>query len=43
MGFELEATFRSDSEIQKAIYLGNLLQLLQIHQCTGTKVLHDDL
>jgi hypothetical protein len=33
MDFELEQRFFSKFEIQKGGYLGNLMQLLQIHHC----------
>jgi hypothetical protein len=33
MDFKLEQGFFSKFEIQKAGYLGNLMQLMQIHHC----------
>jgi hypothetical protein len=33
MDLELEPRFHSNFEIQKAEYLGNLLQLMQINHC----------
>jgi hypothetical protein len=35
MDFELEPRCLSNSEIKTARYLGNLVQLLQIHYCSN--------